>query len=228
MIIAAAGGILPALVWLLFWLREDRKHPEPIWLLITTFLGGMLVVIPVLQLESLVHDTVGGSAQRLILWAAIEECAKFLICYAIVLRRKEVDEPLDYVVYMITTALGFAAVENTLFIFNPLAQGLTALSILTWDIRFLGAMLLHIAASAAIGISMALAFYRNYRLKHLYLSIGLILAVALHTAFNLIIMIGDGNYSLLASSVVWIVVIIVLLLLEEVKRIHPADSVHYS
>jgi len=45
---ALFGGILPALVWLVFWLREDKKNPEPKKLILRTFLFGMGAVMIVL------------------------------------------------------------------------------------------------------------------------------------------------------------------------------------
>ena len=38
------GGILPALLWLWFWLKEDAKKPEPGSLILVAFLGGMIAV----------------------------------------------------------------------------------------------------------------------------------------------------------------------------------------
>jgi RsiW-degrading membrane proteinase PrsW (M82 family) len=39
------GGLLPALLWLWFFLKEDSKRPEPKWLILAAFLAGMLAVI---------------------------------------------------------------------------------------------------------------------------------------------------------------------------------------
>src|SRR3989344_9221560 len=93
--LAFAAGLVPALLWLLFWMREDRKHPEPLRLLILTFLLGMFSVLIALKLESIVFTNVNGDLARLIWWAAIEEVVKFGAAYWIILRRKEVDEPID-------------------------------------------------------------------------------------------------------------------------------------
>ena len=42
--IAILGGVLPALVWLAFWLLEDRCEPEPKRYLLGTFIVGGLMV----------------------------------------------------------------------------------------------------------------------------------------------------------------------------------------
>ena len=44
LLIAIVGGILPALIWLFFWLMEDRCEPEPKRYIFLCFLGGMLAV----------------------------------------------------------------------------------------------------------------------------------------------------------------------------------------
>lgn len=251
--IATVAGVVPTLIWLMFWLQEDRKHPEPHRLLFYTFAAGMFVVLPALLLESLVitlvpntnlhpflfflSDTtapflrwlsvsfaVSGMAVRIFLWAVIEESAKLLAAAAIVLWRKEVDEPLDYPVYLITTALGFAALENTLFIFNPVASRLITESIAVGDMRFFGATLLHIVTAATIGIAMGLAFYKGRTLKRQYLAGGLILAIALHAAFNLTIINSGGQSSLFVASLVWVIILCILLLLEKIKKIHPVKD----
>jgi len=47
------GGILPALIWLWFWLKEDKENPEPKGLLFLTFILGMIAVIIILPLEKI-------------------------------------------------------------------------------------------------------------------------------------------------------------------------------
>lgn len=217
------AGFVPALIWLLFWIREDRKHPEPKKLLALTFFAGMLSILPALWLEHVVRGYLTGT-MLIIWWSLIEELVKFLFAYFIILRSKNVDEPIDYIIYMVVVALGFAAVENALFIFGPTSPGGFGLeSIWTGNVRFIGATLLHVVTSSAIGASMALAFYKNGARKRQYLAFGLILAIALHAAFNLTIMISDGKSGLMASTLVWFGVIIILLLFERVKKVHPVN-----
>src|SRR3989344_6540894 len=90
-------------------------------------------------------------------------------------------------IYMLTAALGFAALENTLFLIAPLANGDITKSLLTGNLRFIGATLLHIAASSIIGAFAAFFFYKSKKIKDAAIFIGLIVAIILHAAFNLII-----------------------------------------
>ena len=61
-IAAAAGGILPALAWLWFWLREDSDHPEPRRLIALAFLAGMVAVAVVIPLEKSVAPYIAAEA----------------------------------------------------------------------------------------------------------------------------------------------------------------------
>src|SRR3989344_7108138 len=137
-LLALAGGILPAMIWLWFWLREDRAHPEPRVLLLFTFVGGMMAVPLVLHLESPIPILFGAySVVTVIIWAALEEIVKFAGAYITALRTKAYNEPIDAIIYMLTVALGFSALENALFIFDPLVSGNIPDSIITGNLRFI-------------------------------------------------------------------------------------------
>ena len=224
LLFALFGGILPALLWLWFWLKEDKKRPEPRGLIILTFIAGMVVVPIVLPFERFVDVNFTGTIV-IVLWAGIEEIFKYGGAYFAVLRRKEMDEPVDAVIYMITIALGFAALENTLFLINPLIDGDFVNTIINGNLRFLGATLLHTLSSATIGVMMALSFYKSGKiLKRAYALFGLILAIVLHTLFNFYIMQGSNGKMLTVFFFVWIGIIILILFFEKIKRIRNPNK----
>ena len=104
-------GIIPALIWLWFWLKEDR-HPEPPKILTMSFVGGILAVVSVLPFERLVYVFIPEvNTLTFIIWAIIEEVIKFVIVYGIALRTKNVDEPVDDIIYLIRS-LGFATYKT--------------------------------------------------------------------------------------------------------------------
>src|SRR3990167_2482798 len=97
------GGVLPALLWLWFWLKEDKLHPEPKKRLALVFLAGMCAVLLVLPVEKFIFSiTASISLITIVLWAAAEELLKYITAYISGLRQKEMDEPIDAVIYMIT------------------------------------------------------------------------------------------------------------------------------
>lgn len=215
---ALLGGILPALLWLWFWLREDKKHPEPKRLIFLAFLAGMLAVPFVVPAQRYV-DTIFAGTLVITLWALIEEIFKYAFAYFSVLKRREVNEPIDMVIYMITVALGFAALENTLFLIDPIASGDVVQSILTGNFRFFGATLLHVLSSATVGVFLAFGFYTHSRKKRIFTAIGVILAVALHTLFNFFIIESNGEALLFVFACVWAGIILLLFTLEKIKHI---------
>jgi len=216
--IAFLCGLIPALFWLWFWLREDKDHPEPYLLLSITFIAGMAVVPLALPLQKLAIDTYAGSTLILV-WVIIEEVLKYALAVALILWNKAVDEPVDMVIYMITIALGFAALENALFILNPIIAGDYLNSTLTGSFRFLGATLLHVLASGTVGVLLAFAFYKSNATKLLFGMLGLFLAIVLHALFNFFIMDASGETILGVFLFVWIGIIILFLLFEKIKHL---------
>lgn len=121
--------ILLSFAWLAFVRRFDRAHPEPMWLVLLTFVLGGLATVPAALLEygygrlSPWLDprivTFGGQVFALPLAVVVftfvvgvsEEGSKF-VGALFASRRKEFDEPVDGIVYGIVSSLGFAAAEN--------------------------------------------------------------------------------------------------------------------
>ncbi len=214
---AFLGGLLPSIIWLYFLLKEDAAHPEPKRLIALAFVAGIVAVPLALPLEQFAKDKLGTGLSLFTAWALVEESLKYAMAAIFILWRRAVDEAPDYVIYMMTVALGFAAAENMLFLLSPLMNGGLASSIFTGDLRFLGSTLLHAVASAAIGFALAFSAARPPLTRAAAAAGGLILAVLLHTAFNaLIISTGAGN-ALMAFFLVWTVVLVFFALFEVLK-----------
>jgi RsiW-degrading membrane proteinase PrsW (M82 family) len=128
-----------------------------------------------------------------------------------------VDEAPDYVIYMLTVALGFAAAENMLFLLAPLANGHIAASIFTGDIRFLGSTLLHVFASAAIGFSLAFSDESAPAVRIVAGAFGLILAVTLHTLFNALIISEGTSTTFAAVFLIWTTAVVFFAAFEVLK-----------
>jgi RsiW-degrading membrane proteinase PrsW (M82 family) len=183
----------------------------------------MVTVLLVLPLQKFALNVVPGasltnsSGMIIFIWATIEELMKLVVAWVVILRHRKVDEPIDIPIYLITLALGFAALENTLFLLTPLGNGELLGSFLTGNLRFLGATLIHVLSSAVIGGALAFAFFEGH-LKKLYLgAAGVILAVLLHTLFNFTIINTRADNLLTIFAGVWVGIVFLLLLLERVK-----------
>jgi len=193
-----ALAFLPPIIWLLFYLREDA-HPEPKLLLLLSFVGGMISAIVAVAAEilfvgkeAMIALQAGNDRTALVVFLAIaliEEYAKYAAIKFLVMRRKEFDEPVDAMIYMMTAALGFAALENVLFTF-PLFRENLFLGLEVATNRFLGANLLHALSSGIVGFFLARAFFSPHR--HYFVGIGIIVATVLHALFNYLILIREA------------------------------------
>lgn len=238
--IALAGGVLPALVWLWFWYRQDNECPEPKGLVMFSFLAGMAVVFFVLPLQKLIIallPTIKTLSDAFSAWISLaapdtetlqnlllalgEEVGKYATVFFIALRSKHFDEPLDAVMYLITAALGFAAMENTLYILKDISQSGIIQTIINGDLRFLGATLLHTVSSAFIGIAIAFSFYAPKWVKSLSILLGIMIATLLHAHFNLSIMETAGTLNILVLfSRYWVAIIGIIIMIEVIQYLN--------
>ena len=215
-------GIVPTLLWLWFWLKEDNLHPEPRSILAISFIAGCTSVIIAIIAEGFLKEIVVANENYLyIAWAFTEEILKFIALAIVALRSKYMDEPIDAMIYAITVALGFSAVANTLFILFSTGTEEISRVIITSNLRFLGATLVHVVSSASIGFMIGLSFYRNAFVKVIGVIIGVILATVLHASFNLAIINATEMNTLKVFGWVWFAVVILLILFEEIKSIRP-------
>jgi RsiW-degrading membrane proteinase PrsW (M82 family) len=219
-ILAILLGILPALVWLLFWLREDRKHPEPNRLILRTFLLGMLSISLTIPVQQFIASSFADMlAVQIVLWALIEESFKFLAGYAGGIRTAADNEPVDPLIYMLTAALGFAAAENTLFILTPLLGHDLGQTLTTGNMRFIGASLLHVVSAGIVGASLAYSFYQSRARKVAAFVYGLLGATLFHASFNLLILYRGRAGLTAAFLAVWVGVVALLWTFERVKAL---------
>lgn len=107
------------------------------------------------------------------IFALIEEVIKFAAVYLVIRKSAAFDEPIDAMIYTITAGLGFAALENILFLSGSAAGFAVELIVM----RFVGATLLHAMASGFVGF-----YWMRGRLTE-----GLTIATLLHTGFNLLL-----------------------------------------
>lgn len=127
-------ALAPAVFWFWLFARKDTYRPEPKRLIAITFFLGMLSTIPAGILnfifldESLLDEIMDGGADfasvasgMLFVVGPVEETSKFLAVYLVAYRSLYFDEPSDGLVYAAAASLGFASLENLMYIleFGP-------------------------------------------------------------------------------------------------------------
>lgn len=208
-------GVLPSIIWLLFYLRKDA-HPESNPMVLKIFFYGMLAAIPAVFLEigifgefnKLNFSPIVIAILNVFLGVAlVEESLKYLAVKGKVLNSPEFDEPIDAMLYMIIAALGFAALENILILF-PLGPAFLAKEAISISIlRFLGATFLHTLCSGTVGYFLALSFFEAKKRTMLVAS-GLGISTLLHGLYNFSIMEVEGDFRLIIPGIILIVLAI--------------------
>lgn len=187
-------GLLPSIIWLLFFLRKD-SHPEPKRQVIKIFLWGMLITLPAIFIEKGSFDVAKMLNLPYIFYiflgiAGTEEILKYSVVRYKVLNDPEFDEPLDAMLYMIIAALGFAAIENILILFISPFNFLEMLFVSIF--RFVGAVFLHTLCSGSLGYFLSLSFFDTKNRTKLFIS-GILMAILAHGFFNFSITKIEGS-----------------------------------
>ena len=222
---ALIGGLIPSLIWLWFWLHEDNNHKEPRRIILLIFLLGMAGAFISLFFQHIFNwyfnwytiDVTNYKTVNLI-FVIIEELVKFVCAYVIFFRTKLFDEPIDAFLYLMTAAIGFAAMENILYLIKPLLAGQTIDLIINSNIRFIGANILHVASSGILALCIGYSFCKRPIIREAYIWIGLIVATLVHWVFN-IFLLTSVNSIVFVFLAVWIEIIFIILSLENLKQI---------
>ncbi|MBI5147846.1 MAG: PrsW family intramembrane metalloprotease [Parcubacteria group bacterium] len=229
-------SLLPSFTWLIFYLREDYRHPEPKRLLILAFLMGASMTVIAFGLQvafenfSAAFGVIAYGPLYLFVMAGIEEIIKFSAAYLTVRKSRFFDEPVDAMIYMITAAMGFAAVENIFAISGAAttAAGQQAYleSVLeTTSLRFVGATLLHTLSSGIVGYYWARGMAKARGAAFGLLTWGIIAATAVHAAFNYLILKFNRGELIYPTIFLILIAFFVLSDFEKLKRPEPESQI---
>lgn len=230
-------GLAPGIFWLWLIYSRDKYRPEPKRLVIRTFVLGMVAVIPVLFIEVLLflpylfshledlknfgvgalnHLSLGEMAYiSFIIAGFTEEVFKFLVVRTTIYKSPYFDEPIDGLIYASAAALGFASLENVMYLFSY-----------GWELILVRApisTLAHVVFSAMWGYPLALQKLKRKNATAL-LWLGLLGSMVGHGLFDFLAMAqGDSkplNLPILVGLVVLfagMVILFVFLLIRGQK-----------
>lgn len=121
-------ALLPIAILMYYIYHKDKKSPEPTGQLVKAFLWGILSVplsfcisIPLglIGVYSVEATSIFGSVSAAFFGAAIpEEIAKFIMLWLLLRKTPYFDEKMDGIVYAVCVSLGFAALENIMYLFT--------------------------------------------------------------------------------------------------------------
>lgn len=121
-------AVLPSVVLIAYTYRKDTIEKEPFSLLCTLFVGGALTVISAIILgaaleavgeELIERDTMTWFiADNFIMTALVEEGGKYFVLKRKTWRSPEFNYIFDGIVYAVIVSLGFATIENILYLLD--------------------------------------------------------------------------------------------------------------
>ena len=197
---------------------RDRHEREPLWLLLISFIAGafstvvtMIISLPVnLIFIARPADVLSQFFSAFFKVALIEEFSKFIFVRFILYYNKNFNEPFDGVVYAIMVGMGFATVENVIYVFQ---YGFT-----TGFLRMFTAVPAHAVFAMMMGYFVGKAKFA-YKGKFFNSTMALLSAALFHGAY-------DYFWAISYTPGIWIGAIVSLVLVFVLARraIHLHDQ----
>jgi protease PrsW len=184
------ASLAPVFIILFYIYFRDKYDKEPLGLLAKAILVGILIVIPVIFVERLLINQmpsigkVGEAAYHAFVVAGFtEELFKFLALYLLVWKSPSFNEQFDGIVYAVFVSLGFAGVENVMYVMDGGMQ--------TAATRALTAVPAHAIFGITMGYYLGVA-HMYKELKGKYLGRALLVPIVLHGIYDFILMVEIG------------------------------------
>jgi len=181
-------ALAPVLIILVYIYFRDRYEKEPLGLLLRGLFAGILITVPIIFAEKFLswpaQDISGLSKaayESFIMAALTEEGFKFLAVFLLFWRNREFDERFDGIVYAVFVSLGFAAVENIMYVFDSGME--------TGIIRALTAVPAHAVFGITMGYYVGLAKFIPEQ-KQLLVVKALLYPIILHGIYNFLLLSG--------------------------------------
>lgn len=209
-------ALTPAIALLIFIYLKDEFEQEPITMVVRSFIFGALLVFPIMFIQFAVKEEAGlisPFAVSFIQVAFIEEFMKWFVVLVAVYYHVHFNQRYDGIVYASAIALGFASVENMLYIF---ANGM--------DTAFLRAIF-PVTSHALFGVVMGYYFGKakfNRRHRHMYLFFAFLFPYLLHSTYNLILLLLNQWLYVLIPFMIFLW----MLALRKVKKANRTQAVY--
>lgn len=207
-------ALLPVVLLLEYIYKKDT-HTEPVKMIRSVFLWGCATVVPVIIFETIAEffvSTDSGNYLELFLGALfgvaiIEEFFKWLVvkerCYSV----PEFDETYDAIVYCVASSLGFAAVENVLYV--------VIYGFVTGLLRAVTAVPGHAAYGVIMGYFFGKAKYNEWHKKDskTFLFASLAVPAILHAIYDYLLSVVVVKDKVIFFGI-WVVYVIILFIIS--------------
>jgi RsiW-degrading membrane proteinase PrsW (M82 family) len=207
-------AIGPALFWLWYFYHRDKYEPEPLSWILMIYLLGMAITIPVAFIEGITSLVLTEFVVAVMVAPVVEESAKFLVVRRTVYETQEFDEPVDGIVYAAAVGLGFATLENIIYVFSALETSFV-FAVQTGIVRAFLSVPGHVLFSIMWGDALGRAKFLPVNRRSGVIAGGLLLAIISHALFNLLLYdaIGFAVLILILMPILWLTVL---------RKIHDA------
>jgi len=163
---------------------KDKYEPEPIGLVVFSFVLGIISTLVTLLIsypigKLIVIDPKSLTEQAVhafLLVALIEEFSKFIFVRWVLYPNKNFNEPFDGIVYAVSVGLGFAGLENVLYVMQSNDGITTAL------LRMVTAVPAHAAFAVLMGYFLGVAKFQKGKAHYAWY--GLAVATLFHGAYD--------------------------------------------
>lgn len=145
MLVIVSAGIAPGLALLSFFYLKDQYDQEPVLTVFKAFMFGAILTFPIMFIQYVLSVEEIGTGEifnSFISASLLEEFFKWFILFFVIYQHADFTEPYDGIVYGASVSLGFATVENILYL---LGNGL--------EFAF-GRALLPVSSHALFGVMM--------------------------------------------------------------------------
>jgi protease PrsW len=214
-----ALAIAPSLAIAIYIYWKDKFDKEPLHVLAISFFLGCISVIPAIYMEKFGMNTFGlssrGSLTTIFFFSLLigfsEEWCKYIFLIRYSYRHKGFNEPYDGITYAVMVSMGFATVENIMYVYK---FGATT----AW-LRMFTAVPAHATFGIIMGYFVGLAKFNGNSFA--YKMAGLWMAIAFHTAYDYFLF---SNKSVLIATGAALSLIIGIVLSYFAIRLHNHHS----
>jgi RsiW-degrading membrane proteinase PrsW (M82 family) len=186
-----ALSIAPGIAICIFIYFKDKYNKEPMWLLLISFVLGMLSTIPAVIVQAAtgisIENLAGKSLQQVAFFAYAvvalsEELSKYSMVRFFSYRRTAFDDPFDGIVYAVMVSMGFATLENIGYVMeHGFATGI---------LRMFLSVPAHACFGVLMGYFLGLAKFTHSN-KNWYLLLAVCLPVFFHGSFDFFLFMGN-------------------------------------